>query len=519
MAQSTQLSPVDAAWLHMEHPTNLMMITIAVLCRRPLDVDRVRAVCAERVLSFRRFRQRVVEPLTGIGLPSWEDDPTFNLDAHIHHIALPAPGSRRQLEDLLSDLASTPLDFSKPLWHLHVVDNVQIAPGVVGGAWLLRLHHAIGDGTALVAVAHRLFDTTPDAPVELPTLPKRTRSSGGGLYQSAAAVLRGVQSIMSGALQEGIESVRRPAHLLALAEEVAQSAQNATRRVTRSVSVAGRALVHPSDPATPLKGPLGVKKRVAWSDPIALDETKATARALGCTINDLMVAATAGALRHYLIERDTLVDGLDVHAMVPVDLRPPERALELGNVFGLVLLGMPIGLADPLARLKTVKQRMDALKRSNEALLYYSLLSLFGMTPKPVEEPVVDFFGSKATTVFTNVIGPRELCYLAGVPVERITFWVPQSGRLGMGISVYSYNQRITLGIITDEGLVPDPGRITEHFAAEFRTLARAAREAQAAAQTHTPPRCAAVNKTGTPCRNRALPGSTFCRLHQPLDA
>lgn len=512
-AQTAQLSPVDAAWLHMEDPTNLMMVTGVMLLKEPVDFARVRAIYRARLLQFPRFSQRVVESSVPLGIPHWEPDPHFVFDAHVHHVALPEPGTRKELMDFLADIASTPLDFSKPLWHLHVIDNVEGRSAIA-----MRFHHCIGDGTALVSVIHRLVDDRPDAPVELPPLPRHSRAGSkprgwlAGLTGPTAAAWKTARSVLGTVWQESTESLLHPSHLVDLGRAAVHAAALNASTVTH-------ALLQPNDPITPLKGKLGVSKRVACSDPVELDRVKAVARFADAKVNDVLVAAMTGALRHYLIRRAHPVDGLTIHAVIPVDLRPPERAFDLGNVFGLVFLGMPVGIADPYERLMEVKRRMDALKQSNEAIFYYSLLNIFGMTPKQVEESAVEFFGARATAVFTNVVGPRAPMYLAGVTVENMMFWVPQSGRLGMGISIYSYNGLVTLGVITDEGLAPDPECIAERFSEEFELLAALADAPSAAgvapaATGAAREQCVAHTRTGSRCRNPARPGSRFCAVH-----
>jgi WS/DGAT/MGAT family acyltransferase len=512
--ETTQLSPVDAAWWHMEHPTNLMMITGALICRQPLNFAGVCEVYRVRLLRFRRFRQRVVESSLGLGLPHWEDDPYFNFDSHMHHIALPGEGTREQFADLLSDLTSTPLDYNRPLWQVHVIDNV-----MGGGALVMRLHHCIGDGTALVAVTTQLMDqegAEPDAgaPVKRPHREHGLMESIAG---NATWLLSGTRTVINSLLAGSLDGLQHPSHLVELAQQL-------TRQATRGAAVVGRALTQPNDPVTPLKGRLGVAKRLAWCSDIPVQDAKEICSALQVKINDVIVAAMTGALRRYLIAREVPLDllaTLEIHAVVPVDMRPAERAFDLGNVFGLVFLGLPVGVADPLERVIMVKKRMDTLKRSNEAVLYYSLLNLFGMTPKQVEENVVDFFGAKATMVFTNVVGPRVPLYMAGTEVDSVVFWVPQSGRLGMGISIYSYNGRITVGVVTDEGLAPDPERITDAFADEFRLLRRVAGEQVAVRQLHVreKPLCVATTRSGSACRNPARPGHAFCHRHLQLAA
>lgn len=505
-AQSVLFSPVDAAWLHMEHPTNLMMITGIVLLEGAIDLPALRAVYAERLLEFRRFRQRAVESTLGFGRPTWEDDEHFDLDAHIHHIALPNPGDRGQLLDLLSDLSSTPLDYTKPLWQMHAVDNVE-----GGSAVIMRIHHSIGDGTALVAVIMRLMDLEADGAAAAPLAVRKRKRRGmlRSLADGAGSVARGAQSVMGTMLHEGMESLVHPSRLIELS-------QFAARAALQGASTAGHALTQPNDPLTVFKGPLGVSKRVAWSEALRVDEVKLVAHALDAKVNDVLVSTMAGALRRYMVEHGDEVANLDIRAIIPVDMRPVERALDLGNAFGLIFLPMPVGIGDAGARLAEVKRRMDALKQSGGAVLYYGLLNVFGMTPKQVEENAVEFFAARATTVFTNVAGPRMQLYLAGKTVTDCLFWVPQSGRLGMGISIMSYNGRVSLGIITDTGLVPDPERIAGYFAEEYARLQRVAQQAQAARDDgRDRPLCAALNRNGAPCRNRAVPGHSYCARHR----
>jgi WS/DGAT/MGAT family acyltransferase len=240
-------------------------------------------------------------------------------------------------------------------------------------------------------------------------------------------------------------------------------------------------LLKSNDPQSPLKGEFGLKKRVAWSEPVAVDEVKLIGKRYGAKVNDVLVAAMAGALRSYLAKRGADVDHMTVRAMVPVDLRPPERALDLGNDFGLVVLDLPIGGRGPIERLRATRANMDALKRSPEAMAVKTLFTIFGRSPKIVEDLAVDLFGSKASVVMTNVAGPRQPLYLAGTPIDRIMFWVPHPGKqLGMGISILSYNGAATLAVIADGHLVPDPETITAQFSREFGRMMAAAKRPRA---------------------------------------
>ncbi|HEX9371458.1 MAG TPA: WS/DGAT domain-containing protein, partial [Roseiflexaceae bacterium] len=217
----------------------------------------------------------------------------------------------------------------------------------------------------------------------------------------------------------------------------------------------------------------GVAKRAAWSQPIPLDDVKAIGRAVGATVNDVLLAAVTGALRRYLQGRGEQVDGLEIRAAVPVNMRSPNDPPTLGNRFSLVFLALPVGVDDPLDRLFDLKERMEALKQSPEALVTFGILNAMGMAPNQLQGFGVSLFGAKATAVMTNVPGPRETIYLAGAPITGIMFWVPQSGRLGLGVSILSYAGQVSLGIATDAGLAPDPEQIIDGFHAEFQQLAR----------------------------------------------
>ncbi len=444
---SHPMSPVDAAWYHIDGPVNSAVITGIALTREPLDFEKVKAVYTQRLAQFERFRQRVVEKGVAFGTPQWEDMPDFEIDQQLHHVALPPPGDKAALVELLNDLASTPMDRSRPLWDVHVVDDVD-----GGSALITRTHHCIGDGTANLQIARALFDTRPNAPLHGVPLP--TERPFAPALGAVEQTLAGVRSVVAGA----VEAVRHPQRAL----------DHAALVVAGAVTLAAE-LLKRRDPKSPLKGEFGLKKHVAWSRPVALKDVKAIGAPLGAKINDVLVAGMTGALRTYLKKRGSDIDDMTIHAMVPVDLRPPERARELGNEFGLVILELAIGSKDPLERVRLTKARMDDLKHSPEPAAILALFNIFGRGPRTVEDFAVQLFGSKASLVMTNVAGPAETLYLAGVPIDRVMFWVPHPGReLGMGISILSYCGEATLSVVSDAHLVPDPESITEEFDREF---------------------------------------------------
>jgi diacylglycerol O-acyltransferase len=474
------MDPVDAAWYHIDGPANLAMVTAVALTKQPLDFDRVREVYRLRLAGFDRFRQRVVETGFPLATPHWQDMPHFDIDQHLHRIALPAPHDMAALKVLCTDIASMPLDREQPLWHVHFVEDVG-----GGSAVIMRYHHCIGDGTAMQAVVRKVFDATPDAP--LARRPRRRRPAA-----RPADVLFGFDTLERAersALALALGTVDAVAHPLRTLEKL--------DLVLGGTGVLLSELVKPADPKSPFKGDFGLRKHVAWSTPVAIADVKAIGAPLGATVNDVLVAAMTGALRAYLKGRGVDVNHTTVRAMVPVDLRPPERVGLLGNDFGLVLLDLPVAAAKAADRLAKTNARMDRLKRSPEPVAMKFLFELFGRGPKAIEDLATSIFGSKASLVMTNVVGPQDPVYLAGVPVDQMLFWVPHPGKeIGMGISILSYRGMASLTVIADAGLVPDPEAITDEFNREFGRMQRAAQRAPAAADAGAPPRTRGTTRT-----------------------
>jgi len=444
-----KMSSVDAAWLHMEDRTNLMVITAVMSFHEQVEFSRIKEILEDRFLIYDRFRQRVIED--GLGGPRWVDDDDFNLRAHLVRIGLPQPAGKEELEDLVSSLMSTPLDFTKPLWQFHFIDNYR-----GGSALIARIHHCIADGIALIRVLLSMTDAS-----ATPPQPKRRRRSsrrrsyapGFWLPEVVNEALYSVRKTTGKALESGMEALSRPEKILSLASEGAGAAGVLARLASMS-----------ADPKTCFKGKLGSQKRCAWSEIMPLSGVKAFGKSIGATINDVLLAGVCGALRHYLIETGQQdIDGMNIRATVPVNLRPDGPPGEFGNRFGLVFLALPVGLPTRMERLRELKKRMDVIKRSSEAIVTFGVLNAIGMASADIESRAIGFFGAKATGVMTNVPGPREEIYMAGRAVRSMMFWVPQAAR--------SYAGQVRLGVATDAGLVPNPSRIIEFFQQEMQEM------------------------------------------------
>jgi len=364
----------------------------------PVPRERLEEVVEARILRFDRFRQRLVSPRRPWRAPHWVDSPRIDFDYHVKEVTLPPPGDHAALQELISNLAVIPLDPTHPLWQVHMVE-----PCDHGCAMIWRVHHSLADGVALAHVVLSMTDS--DSQNHASTAEEESRESAREALppvrvktrrQAARTLaLRGLE--MLGDLPTGPE-------LMELGVDAATDLSDI--------------LLSPADTATVLRGAPTVPKRVTWSDPIAIEEIKTIGRRLSGTVNDILLTATAGALRDYLLARGAALDGASLRALVPVSMRPPGTELELGNRIGVVFLPLPVELADPAERLAELKWRMDNHKGSYQAPMIYAAMQIVGSVPRGPLNLAVDYLCAKASVVVTNVKGPTERRTLAGSSLE-----------------------------------------------------------------------------------------------------
>jgi len=324
------MSPVDTAWLRMDSPGNLMMIVGVDVFDGRVDAARLRELLRSHLLCWREFRSRVVQDATGAW---WQEDDELDLDQHLVHIRLPGRAGTPELQQLVGQLAGQPLDPERPLWQMHLVENFQR-----GHALILRIHHCIADGIALVGVTLGMTTTDPDAPVADPVRRKESAAPASLIEQWLKPITAAAVRVLNATGEVASSFLRGYRQVLGDSDLAAQAAVQLTRtaaQVTRDVAALA---FMASDTPTRLKGRPGGVKRVAWNEPLPLSDVKAVGKAMGCSVNDVLLACVAGSLRSYLVAFGDEVEGAELRAMVPVNLRAPGAAPSLGNKFGLVPL-------------------------------------------------------------------------------------------------------------------------------------------------------------------------------------
>lgn len=455
-----RMSKVDTAWLRMDSPSNLMMI-IGVWTLRPGIAHE--ALCArvqDSLLKYHRFRQRVVEDAAGA---SWVEH-KVDIRRHVlrEKLGRHRPGeAQAALQKRVGELAMQPLDRGQPLWQIHLVEDYD-----GGSAMIVRIHHCIADGIALISVTMSLVDGGAPPPER-----RRKEAPTGAEDWIAETLIKPLTGITVKALDAAGDGAARSLGLLRDPQKGMAGSMDVARLAYQVLSDAAALALMPDDSPTRLKGKPGTAKRVAWCPPLPLEEVKAVGKALNCSINDVLLSCVAGAIGEYLRGKGDNVAGQEIRAMIPVNLRPLEQAYKLGNRFGLVPLVLPIGIENPIERVYEVRRRMNALKGSTQPLLAFGLLAVAGLLIKPAQDAMLNLFGRKTTAVMTNVPGPREKLKFLGSTLEQSMFWVPQSGDIGLGVSILSYGGGVQFGVITDTQLCPDPQHIIDEFEPEFARL------------------------------------------------
>jgi diacylglycerol O-acyltransferase / wax synthase len=415
--RSHRMSAADAAWVGLDRPEHLMVVTVVLRLGERLELDALARLVTDRLLpAYPTFRQRPVPSRIPLVPPVWRDDPAFDLAEHLREVEI---GAEPELMAYVSGLMGTPLDLRRSPWTLTLAQHDG------GSAVVARLHHCLADGIALAGVLLSLVDGGDGG-----------EGGDGGAATSSARSSRGSLGGLVGT----------------------------------AVRTVGDVLVGRKDAGSRLRGSPSVGRRAAWTGPLDLEVTKRAAKRLEVSVNDVLLAAVAGGLRRWLVDQDQAI--ADCRVMVPVDLRRGAAVpAELGNRFGIVFVTLPLEVTDAPGRAGAVHASTTQAKSSAVAPASYGLLRLVGVMPRWAQGLAATLLGRIATGIVTNVPGPRTRLTLAGAPLTSIVFWVPHIGPIGIGFSIFSYAGTVTVGVATNESLDIDPGELVAAVEAELAEL------------------------------------------------
>ena len=436
-----RMSPQDAAFLYIEDENNPMHIgSVAVFEGPPPAYGDIVRMIASKLPLVPRYRQRVRFVPLGLGRPVWADDPHFQILYHLRHSAVPPPGGREQLRNLAGRVMAQHLDRAKPLWEMWLVE------GLEEGRWALisKVHHCMVDGVSGTDLLTVILDREPQ-PAPLPAVPAWSPEPELGTAR-----------LLADALSDGVQSpVQRLQGLPALAGLLAQPGE----QLELLRSLAGSLLARPRQAVQSLNGPVGPHRRWSWADG-SLEQVKAVRQGLGGTVNDVVLAAISRGFRDLLLERGEPVEGRVVRTLVPVSVRTAAERGTFNNRVSGVFPELPVGIADPVERLEDIRQQMDGLKESRQAVAGEALTRMSGFAPALLLD-----LGARLSarlpqrlvqTVTTNVPGPQFPLYAVGRQLLEAYPYVPLGGQIRIAIAIFSYVGRLTFGVTGDFDTAPD---------------------------------------------------------------
>jgi WS/DGAT/MGAT family acyltransferase len=440
------MSPLDASFLHIEDSVSHMHIASVGIFEGPEPAfEDIVAMIESKLSLVPRYRRVVQHVPLELGRPVWVDDPHFNIDYHIRHTALPSPGGEAELRRLVGRVMSQPLDRSKPLWEIWVVQ------GLEDGHWavLCKTHHAMVDGVSGTDLLALVMDLSPETttPV-LDDWKADPAPSGFGLAAQASIDL----------LRSPYEQVRALRSALRLPRQAAAQTREVVQGLSAMVGVVRRT------PLSSLNGPLGPHRRYGWASTLVQD-IKTIRKGLGGTFNDVVLTGITNGFRELLLHRGESVDRV-VRTLVPVSVRPrDERGRAVGdgtlaNKVSAMFAELPVSIVDPAERLHAVTRQMEGLKESKQALAGEALTSMSGFAP-----PMLLALGMRLSsrlpqrnvnTVTTNVPGPQLPLYVCGRQMLKAFPYVPLAGQVRVGIAIFSYNGEVNFGVTGDYDTTPD---------------------------------------------------------------
>jgi diacylglycerol O-acyltransferase len=464
-----RLTATDASFLLQEGPSSHMHVGgLTLLEGPPPALEEFLEQIRRRLHLVPRYRHKLASTHTALDAsrPVWVDDPSFNLEYHVRHTALPAPGDWEQLCNLTARIFSQQLDRSKPLWEMWLIEGLRDDRF----ALISKTHHSLIDGIAGVDLATVLFDLSPTPPPVRhsgrPWQPHREPSTLELLAAGARGALRAGAELLAGAA----DALAHPDHAL-----------HSVREAAEGLGEIAWAVLNPA-PSTPLNVDIGPHRRfVGVGSPLA--DFKLVKNAFDCTVNDVVLAVVAGALRDFLIDRGVRTEGLELRALVPVSVRAEDEHHQMGNRIVVMRGPLPVYMADPLQRLRFVKREMDGLKESKQALGAEVIAGAQNFAPPTIlaQASRLAFSTRLFNLIVTNVPGPQFPLYVLGrrmLEAYPVAF-LPQ--RHALAIAIMSYDGQMNFGLLGDLDAMYDIDRFGERIAEELATLVSLARSATAA--------------------------------------
>ena len=458
---SRRLTTQDSAFVYFEKDTAPMNIGTVAIFEGQMPYERLVEHLNSRMPLVPRYRQRLVPAPFGLAHPTWEPDPEFNIYNHVRRLRLPPPGSEEQLSELAGELFSGPLSRRKPLWEVYLVEGLSESRS----AMVAKVHHCLVDGVSGIELMMVTVDISPNpspAPVSddqwnPKPLPSRAMTLIDAAFDRLSQWVRTASDVQTGLLNPS-KPLRRAQHVLLGIEHL------------------GPLLVRPV-PRTPFNTRLSRQRSIAWTE-MSFAEVRAIRSALGGTANDVALTIVCGAMQRYLEAHGQSSEGVDLRIMAPVNIRPEEEKMALGNRISAMFVDLPVGIKDPVERARAVRERMEWLKKDGQPSGIDALFQMLDLIPPAVQR----FLGAMPqipnvvlNVLCTNVPGPMIPLYAVGQRLLAHYPLVPLTWDLGLGVCITSYDHKLFISLTADSKAVPDLPRLRQFFDESFKELRTAA--------------------------------------------
>ena len=489
---SSSLSPADAAFLYLERKEMPLHIASVSVFDGAIPFKEFVASIRSRLHLVPRYRQIAVTPPWNLGLPTWEDDPHFDIHRHIFRKTLDAPGGEKELEELAGRIFSGMLDRSRPLWEIHVVDGLKDGRGAI----IWRMHHALADGVSGTEVVKVMLDTTPEGtgasrkPRYHPPHPPAPDGAKNSIFETVRSSLEGLLALENGLLSfaQKLLDDRKLNELKGLLELMPELAASVER--------------------LPFNKPCTGERKFCWAE-FNFEDLQAVREAVGGTVNDIVLAVLTRALARYVKLHGQSVNNRFVRIVCPVSLRQGDQDEGLGNRISFLPVALPMDVRNPIRMLQTVQYRTETMKRSVAANLVGLVGDWIAAAPAPVQAllwggiPDIILPMPLMNMICTNVSGSRVPLYAVGRKMLASYPQVPIGYDLGVGCAVQSYDGKLFIGLIADAAAAPDVGQLRDFILVSFQELCKSVKSKKVRDRSVAEPRTA-----GRPAK-RAKPNQT----------
>jgi WS/DGAT/MGAT family acyltransferase len=458
-----KVSETGQFWLAVENPKNLSIFTGLIELSAPIDIRTFRELIKRRLFHLISFREKIIEDMSSPKKYYWVEDQQFDVRTHVEVVRLKNENDQAELQQLMSDIISVPIDMRKPLWQFILVKKYK-----KGCAIIARIHQCLMDRVDLIQVLLSLSDSHISNENQEKKSNEHKKRKKWHIFSETIhnfhSKINLSLSTVNSLITDCLKPMANPFFLIEKARLLMGTTSDRIGEIARII------LMNP-DSDSILKADLGLKKKFVWSQSFLLKDILALSRATNASVNVIFIATLAGAIKQYLKYRKDPIDYREIRAITPVDMRVSPGGYSGALSFGLIPFDLPVHIDDPILRIAEVKRRIQNLDNLPDAVSAFASLTCIGVKVESFVEKIAIPFSRKNSLLMTNTQGPSETLYINNIPASNIMFWLPRIGHIGLGTTILSYNKKVRLGVVCDSKQIPDTQPFIDAFERQLSNL------------------------------------------------